>query len=467
MEPTTQYIRLPLRSEDDVQKYWSTIVISTWLLYLYMWGDPGFGVTKTNHFLVQSMCSLLSNPLNATEYYAVAQDDWPSHAEAVKLLEDHGKLVRRSPPRLARRGEYSWVIRGRLSRSSVAAYPDTGSSYNLLSRAFVQRQGFSIEKSKSQSISLPGNRTIASLGTVSLPFRFHNEAKENLCAFQVLENCAHDVVLGRAFLTETETLTKHRHRVQRVRQSRKETNFHLVGAPSHLVNGTINGREVCALPDTGSDFMIMSKALAESLDLHIDANPSLREILRLADGTLVQTEGVVYDVDWAFEGQTLPHRYHFHVLDELNCDVVLSNEYLFETEAFWMFEHGRTEYDSITFEFEYVVQEEASLCGGNGEVYLMQRASKPPDKNSDDAYTTWIREEELESFRRGKEEDRIASLPVEERDTARAIELDRRRDWESQRPPQPQRASTPPTSGISSSKPRRRLRLARLFLRRK
>ena len=99
-----------------------------------------FEVESYVQSLVESMCTLLSNPLNATEYYAASQSSWPSHASALKLLEENGRLIRRSPPKPRRQGGCSWVIKGRLFRSSVRAYPDTGSSYNLLSGTFVQQQ---------------------------------------------------------------------------------------------------------------------------------------------------------------------------------------------------------------------------------------------------------------------------------------------------------------------------------------
>src|SRR6202012_4864270 len=62
-----------------------------------------------------------------------------------------------------------------------------------------------------------------------------------------------------------------------------------------------------------------------------------RELLGLVDGSEVPTYGKVSAVSWTFgyyPNYAIPFVHDFHVLENLTCDIVLSNEFLFGCEAF-------------------------------------------------------------------------------------------------------------------------------------
>ena len=88
------------------------------------------------------------------------------------------------------------------------------------------------------------------------------------------------------------------------------------------MSGKLNDHHARVLPDTGSNFMIICSMYAKSLGLTVDASPENRQFVKQVDGTEVQTEDIVYDVDWSFQGNSASHRRNFRVLTDLHCDVV-------------------------------------------------------------------------------------------------------------------------------------------------
>ncbi|KAH7063063.1 hypothetical protein B0J12DRAFT_641327 [Macrophomina phaseolina] len=60
----------------------------------------------------------------------------------------------------------------------------------------------------SKLVELPNGKTISTLRTISLPFTSRNEVTPHNLVFHVMENCAHDCILGKQFLKDTQTLGK-------------------------------------------------------------------------------------------------------------------------------------------------------------------------------------------------------------------------------------------------------------------
>jgi hypothetical protein len=112
----------------------------------------------------------------------------------------------------------------------------------------------------------------------------------------------------------------------------------LLGVPKQRIWGSINGRTVAAVPDTGSDVMLMSKRYARKLRLKISKSTAHSTCLEFADGTLANTCGMVFGVEWRFGGQDSTSQYcDFHIMEDLPYKVILSNAFLFKTKAFSKF----------------------------------------------------------------------------------------------------------------------------------
>ncbi|KAJ9630978.1 hypothetical protein H2203_001506 [Taxawa tesnikishii (nom. ined.)] len=239
--------------------------------------------------------------------------------------------------------KYKYTIEGCLAMIKVSATADTGSDLDIISASFARKHSLTVDKRTAHTFRLPSRRSIRSTGTVSLPFSFAGEKSRYERVFHVIENCVHDVILGRGFLNLTETLTKFAKRItKKLSSPLKRLQMCLLDAPSQRVWGSINGRSVSALPDTGSDLLIMSRRFAESAGFTITMGGPCKTCVQFADGSYAYTSGVVLGADWRFSrDESLKGRFKgdFHILDDFPFDVVLSNELLFDTEAFSQFGH--------------------------------------------------------------------------------------------------------------------------------
>ena len=160
--------------------------------------------------------------------------------------------------------EHEWEIKGVSNGISVQAFPDTGSDMNIVSKDWVDRHGLDIDSSSPCTVQLPNNKTTQFSRRVSLHFRFEGDIVAHHRVFQVLSNCSRDLILGRDFLTFTETLTRSTHRlVKRACSTIKVNHLMSVGHSTHRIQGSLNGQTVNAIPDTGSDVMLTSRSYAE------------------------------------------------------------------------------------------------------------------------------------------------------------------------------------------------------------
>lgn len=232
-------------------------------------------------------------------------------------------------------GREEYIVPGSLSGFRVSAIPDTGSDLDIVSFDFVRRHGIKIHSSCAQNIRLPNGMT-RSIGSISLPFSFDGEESPVHRVFTVLPNCLHDVILSNTFLKTTETLTRFTQRLKtQVVPLLHGPRLRLLGTPKQRIWGSINGHTVGAIPDTGSDVMLMSKRYAKKLRLDIRREASDKTRLEFADGTLADTYGMVFGVEWRFGGKTSTPRFcDFHIMDDLPYKVILSNNFLFKSRAF-------------------------------------------------------------------------------------------------------------------------------------
>lgn len=145
--------------------------------------------------------------------------------------------------------------------------------------------------------------------------------------------------MGIAFLDETETLVKYRHRLQpRL----------LAGLPQLCSLNNPRCRLLCivdSLPilvnaDTGSDMDLISLAYVRRRGFVITEVDLECSTIEFADATAALIVGKV-DAPVVI-GDENEHQILniFFVLEELTCDVLLSEEYLFETNAFKRYSHA-------------------------------------------------------------------------------------------------------------------------------
>jgi hypothetical protein len=94
---------------------------------------------------------------------------------------------------------------------------------------------------------------------VKLRWAFAEEPESYDLLFHVLPTCIYDVILGNAFLTATETLSKHRRRLtERVFSRTSVFKFGFLGNTCQRLEGVLADKyPVLAVPDTGAERNVM------------------------------------------------------------------------------------------------------------------------------------------------------------------------------------------------------------------
>ncbi len=199
---------------------------------------------------------------------------------------------------------------GTIQNLCVKALPDTGSSQNVIDKSLVQ--GLSplvkIESldAADKPLEAPDREPLPCIGKVRLPWLFNNEERQYEEWFYVVEDCLKGVIIGNGFLQHTETMNKNRHRLEITKPSDP---YSLLGnlvnetqqddCLRQLICGSINGKEIFASLDTGSQANLISAEYAEILGLQIYPLPTGQEQLKFANGRRASMLGQV-DVKWSF-----------------------------------------------------------------------------------------------------------------------------------------------------------------------
>lgn len=309
---------------------------------------------------------------------------------------------------------YDTMVAGRLGGRPVSAFADFGAATDLMSMEYVRRQGHQVNKTQPGRVRLAGARSVRSEGTVTLPWQFDGELSAFNRTFTVLSSCLHDVVLGSHFIQLTSLFSKYKDRVIRKLRSVHLPRFCATDNPLYRMQGSVDGYSVLALPDTGSDFLLISRSCAKRSYLPIKTGREYEKYFQYADGSYGSTKGLVEDVAWTYPHGTTYIR-DFYVLDDMPCDVILSEEFLRESQAFE--KHGVLSIEAVeTVDDVSLVRE---VGGWLYDVFTHRFTGHQSDPLTEDAVATWVHEERQELNRRDFEEQRIERLPEEQRQAAR------------------------------------------------
>lgn len=204
---------------------------------------------------------------------------------------------------------------GTIETICVKALPDTGSSQNVIDKNLVQSLFPAIEihpvhESTDKLLVAPDGQPIPCIGKAHLSWMFKDENEKHCRWFYVVENCSKGVIIGNGFLRQTETMSKHRHRLELRKPSDPNS------PPGHLLSegvnearqdeclrqlvlGRINSTDTFASLDTACEANLMSIDYAESLELTILPLPTSEQHVKYADGRRGSMLGQV-EVDWSF-----------------------------------------------------------------------------------------------------------------------------------------------------------------------
>lgn len=379
--------------------------------------------------------------------------------QKVNKVLNTGGIVASSPlPSLDPFSRRQWEIPGSIGQIPTAAFPDYGSSRDIVSHDFVKKHlpNHTINSKSACDFKMPNGKLVRSLGELQLPFQFEGESVAYIRSFAVLKTCVHNVILGKTFLRLTKTLTHFPNRLkEKVVRCLGSRRMHLVGNPEEVL-GQIDGYLTSACPDTGSDIMAMSSHLCQQRGYSVDDSQENKIKVQFADGSFGWTQGKVSGIDWRFGHDQSPSdsfTVDFYVLPNLPCDVILSNEFLFDNNVFDRFEEFfvRGEEDEDGFDSFYLIQRvsESLLSkvkklfkrepplGMYSSSQITSTELTIPLVNVNPVILSREEREDSEMHRRAQADQAIRNLQPSERAAARIAENNLRKQYDLSNPPIP------------------------------
>jgi len=231
--------------------------------------------------------------------------------------------------------------------ATVLACPDTGSEENIISLDLAQALGYNILNSHCQNrtFALANGSIVEAVGEIIAECSFGMETTPTTVpmtlAFYVFMKLASPIIMGLAFLEQTETMSKHRDRLLRVpRPAYQPIQVYSVGRPRNQLYCYLNNSYVPAIPDSGSELNLMTRSFASRNGLHIKI---AKEVVEFADGTIAVTSGVVRTKLSIRKDQTRKYRTiptaDFYLMDDLRHDLIVGEDSLEKLKIFTKGQH--------------------------------------------------------------------------------------------------------------------------------
>jgi hypothetical protein len=208
---------------------------------------------------------------------------------------------------------------------------DTGAAANFMSLEKAQELGLEqgLDTQERRSYILGNKKQVLSIGTIAakVSFAMGDEADKGImCYFNVLEKLAVPILMGEPFLRATKTLSKYRDRLSQglrhVFESTRRRVF-AIGSTQNEVVCIIDGKEVLALADTGSEVSLMKSVHADKLG--ISYQPGIIE-LEFADGSIEHTTGFAdlsVSLGGKFRGRARTVETRVYIFENLVCDFLI------------------------------------------------------------------------------------------------------------------------------------------------
>ena len=277
--------------------------------------------------------------LSPSIYTARARDLKQERVKTLKKQIPRGYTKQIDSSRVSGSAARSFRVQGEVNGHKVDALPDSGAEKCYIKGDLARSLGLTPEAGSACEILLPSKEKIYSPGSVDVEWTFSGESKVYSLKCFVLPICQHALILGAKVLRQSKTLTDFRNRIKTcIRPLTRRFGLHLLDSERERVWGFLDGCQTSALADFGSDVMAISASYAQKLGLRVNKQFRNRIEVEFADGSSTITAGMVFGVDWMFGDAGAVFKCDFHVLNNLPADVILSNEFLWEQDAFRNYE---------------------------------------------------------------------------------------------------------------------------------
>lgn len=229
------------------------------------------------------------------------------------------------------------AIRVVINGKECYARPDSASDQDIITEAFAEEHNIPIQREEGDKsdFELGTGSFVQSIGRAYIPFKlFGGGNSEENRWFHVLKKCPVPLIMGMRFLEKFKLYSRNKHLLVNCPSSfGSMPMLKWIGSPRGYVNFKANGKELVGCADTGSDLDFMSLRCARRLGFKIDTELNARTRVMLADESIVETVGqaTVSSVELSyFDGFEMT----FHILPGLASDVIFSEAFLDQTDAF-------------------------------------------------------------------------------------------------------------------------------------
>lgn len=230
--------------------------------------------------------------------------------------------------------------------STIISRPDSGSEENIMILDLAQSLHLQIDSTPEhqREFRIANGKHVKALGRTMANCCFAKDPTVELrCCFYIFHQLISPLIMGMAFLEETQTLAKYRYRL--------ESRMVPPALPFQLCNLDYPRRRLYCLADlqpklanadTGSELDLMSLDYVQRRAFAIQQVDTIDSTVQFADGSLAQLAGKVQvDISIGHESSTLYSR-EFHVLEGLTCDILLGENFLDATTVFQSYSQAFT-----------------------------------------------------------------------------------------------------------------------------
>ncbi|KAL9607920.1 MAG: hypothetical protein Q9167_007216 [Letrouitia subvulpina] len=216
--------------------------------------------------------------------------------------------------------------------------PDSGSEDNIMIAGLAKFLDLDVDTAPEfkKTFKVANGNAVTAHGRTMVNCSFIKDPSVELrCCFYIFQQLISPVIMGMAFLDETETLAKHRYRLQpRGIPTSIPYQVCSLNYPRCRLYCLADAEPKLANADTGSEVDLMSRAYVERRGFDIQELNSPGSMVQFADGSVASLVGKVYvGINIGTEKSTKYWRV-FHVLDGLTCDILLGEDFLNDTAAF-------------------------------------------------------------------------------------------------------------------------------------
>ncbi|KAL9025515.1 MAG: hypothetical protein Q9196_005673, partial [Gyalolechia fulgens] len=225
-----------------------------------------------------------------------------------------------------------------IRHSTIISRPDSGSEENIMMLDLAQSLHLQLDSTPEhqREFRMANGKLVKAVGRTMADCCFAKDPTVELrCLFYVFQQLISPLIMGMAFLEETQTLARNRHRLEsRMIPRALPLQLCSLDYPRRRLYCLADLQPKLANADTGSELDLMSLKYVQKRGFVVQEVDLADSLVQFADGSLARLLGKVQVCISFGDGSSARHSREFHVLEGLTCDILLGEDFLNSTAAF-------------------------------------------------------------------------------------------------------------------------------------